>query len=85
MPAKTYTFYQRLNSRPSRNTCAHSACDIRKSHEPTDAQLDALMKSVAEEVARRNCGGDYISSLRVYDWIIGILFPPEKLTLGKVL
>ena len=43
------------------------------------------MKSVAEEVARRNCGGDYISSLRVYDWIIGILFPPEKLTLGKVL
>ena len=35
-----------------------------------------------EILAHRNCAGDYISSLRVYDWIIGILSPPEKLTLG---
>ena len=36
-------------------------------------------------LAHRNCAADYISILRVYDWIIGILVPPEKLTLGKVL
>ena len=35
-----------------------------------------------EKVTHRNCAPDYISSIRVYDWIIGILFPPEKLTLG---
>jgi hypothetical protein len=38
-----------------------------------------------EILAHRNCAGDYISSLRVYDWIIVILFAPEELTLGKVL
>ena len=37
---------------------------------------------LCETLARRNCIRDYISSLRVYDWIIVILFPPEKLTLG---
>ena len=37
---------------------------------------------LCEILARRNCAPDYISSLRVYGWIIGILFPPEKLTLG---
>ena len=36
-------------------------------------------------LAHRNCAADYISILRLYDWIIGILFPPEELTLGKVL
>lgn len=40
---------------------------------------------LCEILARRNCAADYISSLRLYDWIIGILFPPEELTLGKVL
>jgi hypothetical protein len=37
---------------------------------------------LCEILAHRNCASDNISSIRVYDWIIGILFPPEKLTLG---
>ena len=34
-------------------------------------------------LAHRNCAADYISILRVYDWIIGILFPPRGVNFGK--
>ena len=38
---------------------------------------------LCEILARRNCAPDYISSLRVYGWIIGILFPPRGVNFGK--